>query len=114
MIPLVTIYRSLIWLSIHPADESSNKWQKITYIVFAASVLAIQILIFVASLVFCWIFLSIDLEKCMFAFMIVAGDFGSIYMMIVAITLMRPKIDAFFKDLSTIYNTSKCLEFHID
>lgn len=115
MKPLGIIYRCLIWVCIHPADESLNKWQKITCAIFAVFILAIQTLVLVASSVFCWKFFSIDLEKCMFAFMIVAGAFGSIYMMIVAITMMRSKIDTFFNDLSTIYNASKCpMLLHIE
>lgn len=107
MKPLATIHRCLIWLSVHPAEKSVKKWQKITHTIFAVCILAIQILAFVASLVFCWKFFSIDLEKCLFAFMIVAGAFGSIYMMAVAIVMMRRKVGAFFKDLTTIYDACK-------
>lgn len=108
MKPLETYRRCFIWLSIHPADEPSNNRQKAAYTAFTMFNLILQLIMFVGCLVFCWKFFSIDLEKCMFAFMACAATLGSIYMAIIAITIMPHKIAAIFYDLSIIYNSSKC------
>lgn len=105
MKPLKTFRRCLIWLS---AYESSNNRQKLVYTVFTVATLALQIGVFTACSVFCWRFFSTDLGKCIFTFMVANCIFGSIYMTIIAITTMRPRVVEIFKDLSTIYKTSKC------
>lgn len=52
-------------------------------------------------------FISIDLERSMFAVMFVAAQFGIIYMALVAIILKREKINTIFKDLTIIYGNGK-------
>lgn len=109
MKPLVTIQRCLIWLCIHPAEEAASIRQKRAYVTFTVVVLAGQLFLIVTSLAFCWEFFSIDLERCMLAFMAMAGTLGSVYVMINAIIRMRHKTAAVFEDLTMIYETSKCL-----
>lgn len=108
MEPLVTNRRCLIWLSICPPDESTSRWQKMTYIIFVMTVLTALICAVAAYLAFCWKFASIDLGRTMFAFMFVIFEFVAIYMALVGIILLRHKIGAIFDSLSTIYKESKC------
>lgn len=106
MKPLETTHRCLIWLCMCPADKSSNQWQKISYTIFGAAALIAIISGFISNVIFCIRFISIDLERSMFAIMFVAAQFGVIYMALVVILLMRPKIDRVFKNLAIIYG--KC------
>lgn len=107
MKPLVTLQRCLFWLCIHPAEETASVKQKKVYVKFTVAALAGQILQIVACVAFCWKFFSIDLERCMFAGIAVVALFGSAYMLVIAVILMQQKVVAVFKDLTTIYDTSK-------
>lgn len=108
MKPLGTIQHFLIWLCIHPADESATIRQKKVYATFASVVFIAQLITFGASLAFCWKFILTDLGKCLFAFMIAAAALGTMYMMIIGIVVKRPKMTAVFTDLSGIVKNSKC------
>lgn len=111
MKPLGTIQRFLIWLCIHPADESTTIRQKRIYTIFASVVFFVLLITFLASLAFC--FVSADLGKSLFAFMIAAAELNTMYMMIIGIVVMRPKMTAIFTDLSGIVKNSKCWKFRI-
>lgn len=108
MEPLPTTRQCLIWLRLCPADELTCRRQKIAHIVFSMIILIGLIFNIAASLVYCWKFVSIDLGRSIFAFMIVTGQFAIIYMVLVGVILMRHKIGTIFDTLSTIYETSKC------
>lgn len=107
MKPLETTHRCLIWLCMCPPNETSSRCQKISYTVFGTIVLVAIISAFVSNVVFCMQFISIDLERSMFAVMFVAAQFGIIYMALVAIILKREKINTIFKDLTIIYGNGK-------
>lgn len=107
MKPLDTYRRCLIWLCVYPADESSTKRQKIAYAAFTVTIVTLQFCVFVGSLVFCWKFFSVDLKACMLAFMAISVIFGSIYMIIIGIRVIRDNILVLFEDLSNIYNNSE-------
>lgn len=104
MEPLPTTHQCLIWLRICPADESSSRWQKLLHIIFAMIALSVLICTCISSLTFGLKFISIDVAKSLFAFMIVTSEFTVIYMALVGMFLLRHKIDAIFKDLSKIYD----------
>lgn len=112
MKPLETSHQCLIWLCVHPAHESTENRQKMAYTAIAVATLTLHLTLFIGCLVFCWEFLSVDLERCMLAFMTASSAFGTIYMMIISITTMRHKVVAIFEDLTTIYNTSKYCMLH--
>lgn len=111
MKPLETIQRLAIWLCVHPPDGSATVQQKSGYAVFASAVLIFELSFFMASMAFCWKFKSTDMEKCLFAFTLATVVFGSMYIMIRGIVVMRPKMAAIFTDLSIIYKNSKCRNF---
>lgn len=107
MEPLKTTHRCLIWLCMCPAEETASRWQKFAYNTFGTIVLVAIISGFVANVVFCVRFISIDLERSMFAVMFVAAQFGVIYMALVAIFFKRQKINTIFKNLTIIYRDGK-------
>lgn len=108
MKPLETTQRCLIWLCMcYPTcDESTtarNKWHKI----FTIAVLTNQIISMMANFAFCFKFISIDVARCLSAFMCCAAESVLIYMFITAMILIRPKMNNIFKDLTSIYSTRK-------
>lgn len=109
MEPLATNRRCFIWLCVCPPDESSMWWQKVAHSILTVIIFVALICGFSASLAFCLKFGSIDLVRSVFSFLFAFGQFCTIYMIGVALLLMRHKIDAIFKCLKTIYGTGKCL-----
>lgn len=106
MQPLATTRQVMTWLSICPADESTNSWQKRAYKAHTWAVLIINFTAVSAGLTFCMEFFQTDFDSSTFAFMAAAGECGAIYFWIVAFQ-MRRQIDEIFKKLSTIYNDSE-------
>ena len=111
MEPLSTNRRCLIWICIHPADESASRRQKIAHSLFATMVLVTLLSGCAAGIAFCWKFVSIDLGKTFFSFMCVAAEFSALYMALVGMFLMRHKIGTIFENLLKIYKASKCFFF---
>lgn len=110
MKPLQTTHRCLIWLCMCAApNATSNRWQKIAYTICGSIVLVSIISAFLSNIVFCVQFISIDLERSMFAVMFVAAQFGVIYMALTAIISKRQKIQMIFEDLAIIYDRGKCI-----
>lgn len=107
--PLEPYRQCLIWLCVHPADKSANNCKKITCVAFFVANSTFQLCNFIGCLTFCWKFHSIDLRKCLFAFLMTSADFGCIYVVMITITTMRHRIAAIFEDLSTIYDTRKSI-----
>lgn len=93
-----------------PADESASQWQKFAYNICGTIAVVSIISGFVSNVVFCVQFISLDLERSMFAVMFVAAQFGVIYMAVVAIIFKRQKINTIFKNLAIIYGDGKCAE----
>lgn len=88
------------------ADESSTERQKKAYVAHTWATLFFSVVAFLASVVYCLKYISIDFEGAMFAFMVAVGEFGMIYFMVVAIR-MRHQIDNIFASLSAIYKSSE-------
>lgn len=107
MEPLATNRQCLIWLRMCAADESANRRQKIAHAIFAMLVLTALMSGISASLIFMWKFISIDVGRSVFAFMLVATEFTVIYLASVGMILLRHKIGTIFDNLSTIYKDSK-------
>lgn len=108
MEPLATNRQCLIWLCICPADESTDRWRKVAHIICATSALTAIFSGFVSSVVCAWKFISIDVGRTMFAFTFLSGEIATLYMALIAMLLLRHKIDEIFKKLSMIYETRKC------
>lgn len=106
MEPLATTRRIMVWLCMYPANESATPQQKLAYATHTSVILFFHLVSFVASLVFCVKYVSIDFNGAIFAFMIGIGELGLIYYLIVAV-LMRHQIESIFSSLSTIYESSK-------
>lgn len=106
MEPLVTNRQCLIWLYVCSADESASRWQKLAHAIFAAYVVIALVCTSAACLAFYWTFVSVDLGKSVYAFMLVFGQFTAIYAVVAGIFL-RHKIGAIFDNLSTIYTASE-------
>ena len=107
MQPLATTQLMLTWLSMCSADESATIQQKWGYIAHTLAILILDITCFVASLVYCFEFFTIDFNGAAFGFLGAVGQFAVIYFLIVAIQ-MRHQIDDIFTSLTTIYKSSKC------
>lgn len=107
MEPLPTTRRNLIWLCMCPPDKSSSRWQRLAYAIYTIICLGSVLACFSGSLAFCIKFLSIDLRRSTFSFVFTVGEFSVIYMGLVAINLMRRRIDTIFQTLSMIYDASK-------
>lgn len=98
MQPLASTRQMMMWLSMCTADESSTERQQKAYVAHTYAVLFLNLASFVASVVFCLKYISIDFDGAMFAFMTAIGEFGGIYIMIIAIR-MHHQIDNFFHEL---------------
>lgn len=106
MEPLVTNRQCLIWLCVCPADESARRWQKLAHATFATYVIIGLVCTSAACLAFYWTYVSIDLGKSVYAFMLVFGQFTPIYAAVAGIFLQQ-KIGTIFDSLTTIYAASK-------
>lgn len=112
MRPLVTASRVLTCLCIFPPDNLTSFLKKWTYIAFTFSVIASEIIGFVAAVTFVWKLYLIDFEKAIYAFCTCLGLLCMIYTALVAFFL-RHKIPIIFERLTEIYETSK-ISFTID
>lgn len=106
--PLNSIQQALVWLCIHPPDATSMAEQKKKYKRCAKAFLISYLSIILGCSFFCSEYITTDFDKCVFAFMSAAAVFGVMYMLIVGILVIRPKISAIFNDLSSIYENRKC------
>lgn len=70
--------------------------------------LILNLMLTLASLAYALKFLSTNFESAVFAIMQFIGEFGVIYILIVAILMKNQMVDI-FKNLSTIYKASKCV-----
>lgn len=106
MKPLASTQLMMTWLSMCSVDESTTSRQRTGYIAHTLFVLIVNVINIVGNLAYCLKFISIEFDGAIFAFMVVIGEFGVIYFMIVGI-LLRQQMDSIFTSLSTIYNRSK-------
>lgn len=105
MFPLVSYQRILTCFCIIP-DETSPKWQKLTHLLIAASMVFAIISALIPSVAFFVKFVSIDLEVSLYALFQLLGLLNVFYVM-TAVYLSRRKFTAFFKSLSIIHETRK-------
>lgn len=106
MVPLQTNRLVLKWLCIQPLDEGENQWKRLYHIIFTFIQLAMNVVMFAASVVFAWKNAYNELEDVLYALFQIAASFAIIYMWIVAF-LLRHKISAFLGILSKVYDARK-------
>lgn len=106
---LATTQQVLTLLCICPIDDSTKKWKKLFYIVFSITVLSILLTQIVASTVFMIKYLSVDLERTLYAVYQIFGWLPIFYSFIIALFLRR-EISALFIGLSGIYNECNVFE----
>lgn len=105
MEPLATTKRILIWMSIHPItnnSERSSKWKSLVRIVFPRLLLMFSLNTMTACTAFIVKFMTTKLDDCLFSFMGFFACSGVFYCMIIA-RLSRSQVPAIFQKLSTIY-----------
>lgn len=106
MIPLETNQVILVWLYAFPPDELASRRKKIAYFLFALAIMAANFSNLTAGLLFTFKFISIDIEKAVFALFHTIPALNMLYQCVV-IVLMRRKLIAIFTSLTKIYNESK-------
>lgn len=106
MQPLSTTRQMMTWLGMCPADESATLRQNLSHIAHTSAILTTSSICFIASLAYCFKFISIDFDGAVFGFMAAIAEFGLIYVLTTAIG-MRHQIGGVFTSLSTIYKSSK-------
>lgn len=107
MKPLVTSKKVLILLCMCPDDKSFSIWKKIIRVVFAVMVFVLNAWVVEAHFSFFLKFMSINLAESLYAIMYAIAFFAPVYGMII-IFLLRNQIGCIFKNLSVIYDASKC------
>lgn len=110
MQPLKTAQRVLTWLCVYPADESASKWMKLAYLICYLSVLLGNFGNLTAGAAYFVKYLSIDLEKALYAFSQMGALLTSAYI-IVTLLLLRHRIVVVFDGLAKIYAECKYI-FH--
>lgn len=96
----------LTWIGMCSADESTKKWQKISFKLIGFTFFMLMVISMIISGAFLIKFISIDMEESLFAVfqMVIAG--GTWYMIIFAY-LLRKQISATVDGLQKIYDTCK-------
>lgn len=102
MRPLEASQRVLTWLCVYPADESTSRWEKVTYVAGYTSVLLGNIGNLAASALYFVGYLQIDLEKSLYAVAQMAALASGVYIMGIAL-LLRHRIVIVFDGLVKIY-----------
>lgn len=106
MKPLVTNRRVLTWLCVHPADETTSKFEKISYFIFSLIVFSGILSSLIASIAFFYKYVKVDLEVALYAVSQIAAASSVLYAIIMTL-FSRPGITDVFKRLTIIYNESK-------
>lgn len=104
VIPLRTTQLMLTWIGLLQ-DENSTSWQKFAHITFSFISLVLVVIHVAASVTFVVEFLSIDLERTLYAIGQIFGWSPFIYMSLVTL-LLRPKITALIEELTVVSNSS--------
>lgn len=112
MVPLVANQRMMSWLRLYPDEETSSNTQKVARIVFSVINLTIILSGGVSSFIYFIEFMSIDLERSLFAILQFLLTSAVLYSHITAFVL-RKQIPSLRKNLSKIYRDCKFfVEFH--
>lgn len=104
MVPLRTSQLMLTWFSLL-RDENSTSWQKLAYALFSLFNLLLTVIQIASSVVFAIEFLTIDLERALYAVAQVL-IFSPVLYMSLATLLLRHKITALIEELTMIFNSS--------
>ena len=104
MIPLRTTQLMLTVFGLLQ-DENTPNWKKFAYVVFSFICLVLVVIHVAASVVFAMEFLSIDLERALYAIYQILTWSPLIYMSLVTL-LLRRKITAFIQEVTMIFNSS--------
>lgn len=107
MEPLVTTRQCLTWICMCPADESTSRWQKTKYTLFAVTTEIGLMCICTPAAVYFLKYISIDLGRSVFAFMFVVATFTAFCMGLIGMISLPHKIGRIFENLSKIYKDSK-------
>lgn len=111
MKPMPTTQRMLTWFYLLE-DRNSTWWQKFAYIAFNLLHLAFFVVHVLGNMIFASKFLSIDLERSLYAICQFFCYGPLIYMLIVAF-MSRHEITALFEELTMIYDASMCFIFNL-
>lgn len=106
--PLKSIQHGLHWLCVFPFDKNTNTTKKMVYIFFISSIFFLHLCALAASAVFIFKFISIDMQRSVFALLQFGTFFSTTYSIIVAF-FIREQIIGIFKKISEIYRASKTL-----
>lgn len=114
MNPLETSQRMLTWLSGIPPHESESTRGKIKFIVFTISLISNITAGVMASAIFIYQNISVDLEDTLFTLAYIVAALQILYQSI-AIILLGHNLLEIFENLLTIYNESEIeiLNFNI-
>lgn len=94
------------WLFMLEPEKSSNRKQRIAYLLVALCVLSFNINCVAAHLAFFLKYLRTDLNKSMFALMGVIPGSGSVYVEIIGI-IFRHRMPIIYEQISDIFNSGK-------
>lgn len=110
MEPLVTARRILTWLSMYPAEKSSNKWKRIVYTAFSLILVVCALCEFVSLLTFILKYISINFEECLFTLVVCIAFINIIYAMITSF-FSRHLIPSIFEELTLIHEASELCDW---
>lgn len=105
MNPLESIQRGLHWLCVFPFQKDTTTTKKIVYIFFTLNIFFLHLCALAASAAFIIKFISIDMQRSVFALLQFGTFFSTMYSIIVAF-FVREKIIGIFKKISKIYRAS--------
>lgn len=106
MASLTTNRRVLTWLCILPANETTGKCEKIMYMTFSATIIAVEVCITTSSMVYFLKNVSVDLDTSLYALFQMTGSTSLIYILVYAFS-MQHKIADMFQHLSNICDSCK-------
>lgn len=106
MKPLKTTQQVLIWLSMCPATEAPSAAKKVAYRTITLTIFAFNFGCAISGFTYVFMYKSIDLKGCLFAFMASSATLVVLYTMSSAY-YMRYEIKQLFEKLSIICSDSK-------
>lgn len=106
MEPLMTNHRVMMWLSMIPADELTNKKDRMTYVASTFIVTAITSCSLCSSILSVLFYLPIDFETCVYAIFQVAAEAAVLNLIVIAL-FKRHRIASIFAKLAEIFNASE-------
>lgn len=106
MKPLPMIQRVLTWVSVLPAHENTSRWDKLAYLTFSATFMAVLLASGASSIAFILKHISFDIEQASYAMATSMAIFSALYMFIISY-FARSKLKAMLNNLATIYEYCK-------